>query len=611
MPSIPELVTFVTSQDPAVQAQWRELCQAVVYGDILAAVQDSLVVRVRERFRLQEMVVRCADYRRYAERRGQPARYELAGLCWALLLRYLYGWSLRTLEYHLRTTPLVQWCTGFGSGAPTPDHATLWRFEQWVRDHVGDGLFVTVLAQIDTDFPEERNTAFIGDTFGMRAAIADVSLTTLLRQCCERLWAAYVAADPAGPAACSGALDAAALWGAADEVPERLLPRAAAEERTLTTAVAAQAMLAQVTAHLPGGGGAEAAQAVRVTCVHTWCEILAKVLADEFTTRPLPPPKSAKPPGGAPPAGATPAPDHASGAGVAPPGTLCPAAPTAAAPLRRCTADERGSYRIISAVDPDATIRKHGDKITLGYNIGLLTSRNFVRAVRAFTGATPDSATVTPLLAQHAAQRGFTPRKYIYDRAAGTPKHIAEVARCSAGHTELIARQKQHPDRPGRFGPTAFTLTAAGLQCPNGCRTTRAVRSGSAAGWNYRFTHTQCAGCPLTAKCRDPAAKPTSHRTVFVSDYAFCHVTTLNYLTTAAAQADFAYRSHIEPIINALVNHNGARRARVRSLPKVQYQATCAALAYNLKRWHTCILAQEKAGQRQKPPCSTRRYPRP
>lgn len=607
MHSISELTTVVSSPDATVYAQWRELCYKTLYRHVLDTSKDNLLVRVRQRFRLQAVVARCAGYRKYADRRGQPAQYELSGLCWALVVRYLCGWSLRQLEAELQTNLLVQWCTGFVAYEPTPDHATLWRFERWLRDQADDMLFVTVLAQIDTDFPEERHTAFIGDTFGMRAAIADVSLTTLLRQCSQRLLDAWAAAAPAASAACRHHLDEVALWGAADEAPERLLAQAAKQDRMLTTAVAAQGLLAQVTAHLPAGGGADPQQAARVAAMHTWCEILAKILADEFTTRPPPPPKAAKTPVPA----AAPAPTRAA---TPRPVTLCPEAPTpaiTAPPLRQCTADERGAYRIISVVDPDATIRKHGDKITLGYNIAVLTSRDFVRTVCTFTGATPDSATVTPLLAQHAAQRGFFPHKYIYDRAAGAPKHIAEVARCSAGHTQLIARQKEHPGRPGRFGPTAFTLTPAGLLCPHGSCTTRAERSGSGDGWNYRFTHTQCAGCPLTAKCRDPAAKPTSHRTVFISDYAYRHATTLKYLTTPAAKADFAYRSRIEPIINALVNHNGARRARVRSRPKVHYQATCAALAYNLKHWHTCILAQEQAGQRPKSPCPSRLYPLP
>ena len=595
-----ELNTVVTLLDPRVCEQLRELADGIATGACVAAA-DDLLVRVRQRFRLQAVITCAAGYRRYAGRQGQPPQYPLAGLCWALLARYLHGWSLRQLECELRRNTLLQWATGFGGGAATPDHATLWRFENWLRQHGGDQLFVAVLQQIDEDFPAERNTTFIGDTFGMRAAIADVSLTTLLRQCCKRLWAAYAAADPAGQAVCGGALDAAALWGAVDEVPERLLPRAAAQQRTLTTAAAAQAMLAQVTAHLPCGGGADPQQAARVANVHDACELLTKVLADEFTTQPPPPPKPAKP---APAAKKTKKPASVTV-------TTADGLPSTGAPLRRCTPAERGAYRIISAVDPDATIRKHGDHITLGYNIAVLTSYDFVRAVRAFTGATPDGVTVAPLLAQHLTQQGFAPKKYLFDRAAGTPKHMAEVAYCTAGHTQLIARQVQHPGRPGRFGPTAFTLTPTGLRCPNGVVASRCERSGSADGWNYRFTHTQCAACPLTAQCRDPAAKPTSHRTVFISDYAFTYQATLDYLATPAAATDFAYRSNIERINAALINHNGARRARVRALPKVQYQVTCAALAYNLKRWHTRILAQEKAGLRQKPPCATLLYPRP
>lgn len=269
--------------------------------------------------------------------------------------------------------------------------------------------------------------------------------------------------------------------------------------------------------------------------------------------------------------------------------------PAAISPtLRRCTADERGEYRIISAVDTDATVRKHGKSVIPGYNAALLASANFVRGVTVYTGATPDGATVAPSVATHVEQFGFAPERLVYDRAAGTAKQMADVRRASDGQTQLVARQIRHAPNDGRFAISDFSHSSGGLTCPNGVVSTTAYRSGAGDGFHYRFTASQCQGCPLWEQCRKPDAKADSHRTVFISDHALLHEADLAYLDTPAAKADFSFRANIERHIAALTQHNGARRAKVRGLHKVNFQLTMAATAYNLKRWHTLTLEQER-----------------
>ena len=85
----------------------------------------------------------------------------------------------------------------------------------------------------------------------------------------------------------------------------------------------------------------------------------------------------------------------------------------------------------------------------------------------------------------------------------------------------------------------------------------------------------------------------------------------IDYLATPAAQADFAFRANIERHIAGLTQHNGARYAKVIGLPKVNFQLTMAATAYNLKRWHVLTLQKERQGYKEKPPCPTSLYPPP
>ena len=246
MPTLSDLAQFVTFHNAAAQEHLWEWFSAQVYALILRAEQDSVIVRVRQRFSLHRVAVACEGYRRYAGTVGQPADYPILRLCWALLLRYLFGWSLRTLEQQMRVNLLVRWCTHFALQEQTPDHSTLARFETWVREHALDVMFVAVLQQIDADFPDDAHDLQCADTFGVRAKVADVSLNTLLRQSCRHLLLALEATLPLAYAGCEAQIDLVALFGADDERPEQQLSPAAREIRTLATAQAALDCLALV-----------------------------------------------------------------------------------------------------------------------------------------------------------------------------------------------------------------------------------------------------------------------------------------------------------------------------------------------------------------------------
>ena len=156
--------------EPGQEQGW-ERYSAQVYERMLGTAADHLVVRVRQRFRLESVVRACGGYRKYAGRAGKPATYPVQRLCWALLLRWLYRWSYRELEGAMRENLVVRWCTHCALQEETPDHSTLCRFEQWVYKQGLDVMFVAVLEQIDEDFPDEARVRQCGDTYGMRANV--------------------------------------------------------------------------------------------------------------------------------------------------------------------------------------------------------------------------------------------------------------------------------------------------------------------------------------------------------------------------------------------------------------------------------------------------------
>jgi hypothetical protein len=247
---------------------------------------------------------------------------------------------------------------------------------------------------------------------------------------------------------------------------------------------------------------------------------------------------------------------------------------------------EKGAYAIGSAIDPEATFRLHGDRCDLGYNVNLSATTHFIRSVVTATGATPDSKLVAPSIAVQLSELGLAPPKLIYDRAAGSPKTYADVDNASNGQTQLVARLIDHARSNPLFGPQDCTLGEDGvLTCPAGKSTTRAYRSQSGAGWNYRFMPDQCQDCPLAALCRKAESKPNSPRNFYISDYIYYQRKALAYLRTDAFQQDMRIRPAIERIIACLVRYHGARHAAGYGLANADYQAHMAAMAFNLKSW--------------------------
>jgi hypothetical protein len=207
--------------------------------------------------------------------------------------------------------------------------------------------------------------------------------------------------------------------------------------------------------------------------------------------------------------------------------------------------------------------------------------------------------------------QGYCPDKLIYDQAAGWGKIAHAVGQVSQGRTQLVAKPIAAKRQEGRFAPEDSRLSEDGttLTCPNGRLSSRRYRSGNSDGDNFRFSAAQCLGCPFLKPCRGSDQVPTTHKTIFISDYRAEWEQLKAYSQTEAFKADMKLRPQIERIIAGLVLHNDARRARFRGLEKVGFQARMCATAYNLKRWVT--LQAER--QQNKPPKKRRRFcaPRP
>lgn len=589
---LPENVRVELEQNRAGVWHWFS---EQYYAQQLADNGETLVVRIRQRFELSPVSAACQAYRQYGGKRGQAASYGLSTLCWALLLKYLMGWSYRATCREIGSNPLYRWFVGYRLDERVFSYVTLQRFAVYVETTCPRGYFDAILSQIDEDFPADAQAAQVGDTFALLSRATTQSRTELLRASCRRLLGYLNQVQPELHTEVLTRLDPEQLFGRADERAEFLLDKNERDARELRTALAADRCLVLVwsrVAPLPSR------RTLEFLALQRWLGRLDKALGDEFRFE----------------AGET-GDSHT---------------------VRFCNKEERGHFVMGSAVDPEASFRKHGEQNQLGSNVQVGASAHFIREIFAKTGATNDGSGVADLVAHQLKYRGVVPPKLIYDSAAGSPKLMHDVAQASDGKTQLVARLINHSKNSDRFGPLDFTLNEDGsLTCPNGKATHTCYRAKAADGYDYRFSAQTCAGCPLRPRCRGelppvtptagndtaadtvPAApatdatqpkrktpKPDAYRQVFISDYRDKQRTAMLYTKTEAFKQDMRFRSTIERIIAALVRYNDARRAHSFGTLKADFQVKMAATAYNLKKWHKLMLEKEKARRYQAPDSS-------
>jgi len=543
MGSVPTAVmSFLNLYMPVLLVWFSEQ----VYRELLQRDTGHFLQQVQRRLDLKPLETACADFH-HTDGPGALPTHSVARLVRALLVGYLYNWSLRELEWQIRFNLMVKWFVGYPLGAAGPDHTTLARFELWVCEQQHRLFFDAVLRQIDSDFPAERQHVQLGDTFALRASAGRERLIRLIRHTCQCLLRALNQARPDLTEPIRTQRQAEALFGAPQELGEYWLDATGCAARLDITVRAARTCADWVRDQLE--------RPVAITPeirrpVAFWLSQLEKIWADEVSLQ-----------------------------------------VDAAGHLQHVSvAVEKGHYRLGSATDPDVTYRVHGTgetKSELGYNVQVLTTDDFVREIQADTGAQPDDQSIPQVLQAQHEHHGLWPPKLIYDTAAGTGKTRALVAQATGGQTQLVSPLPAYEKRTPLFTPDVFSLSTdrTTLTCPNGQTTTLTYRSGSADGRMFHFFAHRCAGCPVWSQCRRQKVGSRAARKVFISDYRADVEAARTYNQTDDFRQDIRHRAVVERLIAGLVRYQGARQARRRGQVKADFQMKMAATAYNLKKW--------------------------
>jgi hypothetical protein len=550
LPDVPPLVQYLLAAFLAPLLAWLE---TLIYAPLLRRCAAHPLVQIARAYDPSAVVTACAGFHHAPGTRGAPPTFPIALFVRAELVRAWAGCcSDPDLELLLQTNLLVRWFVGLSLTQPGPDHSTLAAFHAYLTIHAPDALFADVLGFLDQVDPEDPVcTTQIVDTFAMASPVTPSrTIAHLLAHLTVRLVHCWQQHTPTALQAALPPLDLGGLTTL--PIARTALER---QQRLHAVVTAVGWVVDGLTPHLP-------ALAPRLrTTVQDYLHALAKVQADDLIT---------------------------DGTGW----------------VRERTAKERGHQRLASAVDRQATFRKHGDDpAVLGYNAVISTTATRIRAVVALTGATSDSDAPLVALQQQRDAGRLLPADLVMDQAGGYGKTRARVHGVSEGQTRLTARVPlSGGSDPTRFSVVDFWVDPARTRCicPNGVVSTKRYAKGGSDGdgVDFRFLASQCRNCPLWTQCRVPKGNPNGHRMVFISDYHAVVRTAAAFNATAEGRRLLGGRWRVEPVIAWLVGWQGCRRSRRVGQAAAQVQLYQGAAVRNLLTW----LSRVRRGLVPKPP---------
>ncbi len=350
LPDVPPFVWYLLGAFLTPILAWLE---TLVYRPLLTRCADHPLVFLAQWYDPSAVVAACAGFHHVPTKPGRPPTFTIAPFVRMEIVRtWADTCSDRDREDLRNTNLLVRWSVGLPLTQPAPDHRTLAAFPAWLTMHAPNALFCDVLRFLDRVDPEDpATTPQIVDTFAMESPVAATpTVAHLLAHLTLRLvhlWQQHA------PAAVQHAIPPLDLGHLADLPFART---ATARQQRLQTVVTVVGWVVDgLTPHLP------ALDADLCAAVPSYLDALAKVQADALTT-------------------------DATG--------FVTERPT----------DDRGTQRLASAVNREATFRTHeGQPAVLGWNAVVSTTATRIRAVVALTGATSDSDAPIAVLKQQSA----------------------------------------------------------------------------------------------------------------------------------------------------------------------------------------------------------------
>jgi transposase len=258
--------------------------------------------------------------------------------------------------------------------------------------------------------------------------------------------------------------------------------------------------------------------------------------------------------------------------------------------------DDDATDRLISVVDTEARTGHKSDMRKIqGYKDHIMIDEEteIITAVKVTPANAEDGDQLMDLVKQFQDNHGFLPKELSADKGYWFGKNLRFLqGNHILGHISWMKTKQQVS---GLFTPEDFRFDPENMQvtCPNGV-VSKAYRDRTKAkedraGFEFRFTKTQCQDCPLKAKC----TTSKSIRNVFISDYYAEFQQAREHYKTEEYKEARKSRWLIERRHADKVRNHGLRRSRYRGLERTYIHALMSTIASNVKRM-TKLIAEKR-----------------
>jgi transposase len=250
--------------------------------------------------------------------------------------------------------------------------------------------------------------------------------------------------------------------------------------------------------------------------------------------------------------------------------------------------DPQAKDRLVSAVDADARVGKHGAYF-VGYlfDMALDADSELITSLNVLPGNGPEAADAITLIEQEETAQGNDVEGLSMDGAGYNGPLLHVLTDPQGLNLDMTVPPPTLAERttfaPERFSQKVIDAEHGEVTCPNGQTTRQRSRTRQGTGWRYQFKTSQCSGCPLREQCLENPASPRG-RVVVKNDYEAEYAKVEAKANTPEYQETRRTHPKIERKLNEVVRHHNARRACYRGLPKVLIQAVLTALVVNAKR---------------------------
>ncbi len=250
--------------------------------------------------------------------------------------------------------------------------------------------------------------------------------------------------------------------------------------------------------------------------------------------------------------------------------------------------------RLVSGVDPEARVGKHGD-FYRGYLLDLAMDPDseLITAINVLPANGAEAADAVTLIKQEEAAQHNDVQALSMDGAGHNGRVLRELTDPAGLNVDVTVPVPTPPAAErATFGPERFSLTViraedgstvGELTCPQGQSTRRRQRNRHDTAHKYFFSAGQCRGCPLRDQCLQNPDSPKG-RSVMKNDYDADYAKVRAKVGTPEYRATRSTHAKVERKLGEMANRHGARQASFRGQAKVFGQALLTALSVNIKR---------------------------